>query len=552
MWLTDGLTSIGIEAGLGEYVARIVGLASVTAAPAALASGAVLPGLWACWGGSRGAADPLGDLTAANLFGSAAGALIVGVVALPWLGLRASYLVAAIAYIALAIVLAPESVTTRWVAPLAMLAAVVADPLRAPVTHLNGPDERLVAAHEGASGTVTVIDAAGDLELRLGSRYLLGGSRASTNQRRLGLLPLLLHPAPERVAFVGLATGATASAGPALGVGYTEAIEVVPEIVVAAREHFGKWNGGLAQRDDVRIVVDDGRRRLASSDALFDVIVSDLFVPWQAGTGSLYSRGCTRSWRGGSRQGLFCQWLPLYQLTREEFAIGVRTLLKVFPYVSLWRNDFYADRPVVGLFGRLEPAPRLDLERVAERVADLPGWAHDPLLAAPRGLLMLHAGELEPAADLLGDAPINRDDRPLIEFLAPRLTRLGPAGDKDWFVGDQLERFYALSTNGRPRHPTPSCRAASMSTGAPGGPRTLPPFRRGCRGDAAAEAGLEAEVRRLVPEVVAAADGAPEIEPADIEARRALADLHAQQAQARRRLEAMERRLGELETREQK
>ena len=45
--------------------------------------------------------------------------------------------------------------------------------------------------------------------------------------------------------------------------------------------------------------------------------------------------------------GIYCQWLPLYQLTREEFDVIARTFLAVFPHVTLWRDDFYPDRPVV-------------------------------------------------------------------------------------------------------------------------------------------------------------------------------------------------------------
>jgi hypothetical protein len=55
---------------------------------------------------------------------------------------------------------------------------------------------------------------------------------------------------------------------------------------------------------------------------------------------------------------------------------------------------------------------------------------------------MLYVGDLCAADELFAGAAENRDDRPVIEFVAPRLTRMTAAGDKDWFTGEQLAGFY--------------------------------------------------------------------------------------------------------------
>src|SRR5262249_46852460 len=151
-------------------------------------------------------------------------------------------------------------------------------------------DETLRNTAEGANGIVTVVESGGDLQLRLDNYYVLGGSAAATNERRQGLLPLVLHPHPPPVAFVGLATGIRPQPGPAPGVGETAVIELVPEVAAAARTYFASWNARLLERADVRLVLDDGRRSLAAGRERFDVIVSDLFIPWHAGTGNLYAR----------------------------------------------------------------------------------------------------------------------------------------------------------------------------------------------------------------------------------------------------------------------
>src|SRR6202008_3179671 len=143
------------------------------------------------------------------------------------------------------------------------------------------------------------------------------GSAAEKSERRQGLIPLLVHPSPRRVAFIGMATGISASAAPALGVADTTVVELVPEVAAMAGEHFAPWNAGLLEQSGVRLVLGDGRSFLAGRDPKFDVIVSDLFIPWHAGASSLYAR----EMYGAASQrlapgGIYCQWLPLYQLTR--------------------------------------------------------------------------------------------------------------------------------------------------------------------------------------------------------------------------------------------
>jgi spermidine synthase len=550
LWLfvawTDGLMYVGMQSGLSEYIGRIVMLAAVTVGPAVMASGAVLPALWSAWGDRGSVAHPLGDLTAANMFGGVIGALAAGFVIVPTIGVRGGLAAAAAAYIVLADLLASPQSRFRPLAYAALLTIVVAHPLRVPLVHLRSADETLRTLIEGAHGVVTVVEASNDLQLRLDNSYVLGSSAAATNERRQGLLPLLLHPDPHRVAFIGLATGITASAGPALGVQETTVVELVPEVAGAARTYFATWNGQLLARADVHLVLDDGRRYLAASRDRFDVIVSDLFIPWHASAGNLYAREMYDTVvRRLAPGGVFCQWLPLYQLTREEFDTIVRTFLTVFPQTSLWRGDFYPDRPIVGLVGQRTPQP-MDLMGLRERLLRLPTWSRDALLASPRGLLMLYAGNLTAVADLFATAPLNTDDRPLIEFLAPRLTRMTTTGDKDWFTGESLAAFYDTLEARLRGAPAPLLPLSDEVAAARRAGTALSHYAlAAARHDDLAAARLQVEVRDLVPEVILAAEsGAPGADMAT--ARQELQGLRVEQEQVRQRLEAMERRLKEM------
>jgi spermidine synthase len=539
---TEGLLYFGMETGLPEYIARIIGLAAATAGPTAIASGAVLPALWAAAGDRESVARPIGELTAANLTGAVLGALVTAFVAIPVVGVRAAFLLAAVAYVALADAVAGSLRMLRPLGYLALLLIAALDPLRVPLAHLAS-GETLRDSAEGASGIVTVVDTGDDLQLRLDNYYVLGGSAAERTERRQGLIPLLLHPAPRRVAFIGMATGISASAAPALGVSETSVIEVVPEVASMAAAHFAPWNGRLLERGDVRLVIDDGRRYLATSAARFDVVVSDLFIPWHAAAGSLYAREMyAAAARHLAPGGLFCQWLPLYQLTREEFEVIARTFLSVFPQVSLWRNDFYPERPVVGLVGSLDIVP-LDLDRAGDRIAALPDWARDSLLSTPRSLAMLYLGNGSALAALFPSGPVNSDDRPVIEFLSPRLTRMNAQGDKDWFTGEAFATFADALSERLSAAPDPLVPPSEAVTEARRAGSAL--FRYALaarRGDRASAEHFESEVRRLVPEVVVAVEQETSV-AALADVRRTLGNLKAEQERLRRDLEAMEKRL---------
>jgi spermidine synthase len=542
VYLTDGLRYIGMRTGLAEYVVRILGLVALTAGPATLASGVVLPALWAAVGERDSSARPVGGLTSANLVGGVGGAVAAGFLVLPWLGLRAGFLLAAVVSVVLAALLVDGDRRMRLLAYAGLLLAVVADPLRAPLTFLN-PRETVQALRESPSGIVSVVDTGDDRQLRLDNYYVLGGSAAERNERRLGLVPLLLHPAPRRVAFIGMATGISASAATALKVDDLTVVEVVPEVAALARTHFGKWNAGLLDWPGVRLVVDDGRRYLAASDTRFDVIVSDLFIPWHATAGNLYS---VDMYRTAARRlgdgGLFCQWLPLYQLTREEFEVIARTFLAAFPHVTLWRNDFYPNRPVLGLIGTRQPL-RVDLDRIGQRLAGLPDWSRDSLLTAPLAIAMLYLGDLSLAPGLIPDGAVNRDEQPVIEFLAPRLTRMSATGDKDWLTGEALADYTEALTRKLTDHVELTLPATRAAVDARRAGLTLFRYALAATRDDTVQADvLMREVSRLVPDVVAgAAREGPAIGLADV--RRTLGTLRSEQERLRQQLQSMEQRL---------
>ena len=168
-------------------------------------------------------------------------------------------------------------------------------------------------------------------------------------------------------------------------------------------------------------ILDDGRIYLRSTDRVFDVIVADLFIPWHAGNGSLYTREHYEASRQRlSTRGIYCQWLPLYQLSEREVGIIAATFAVAFPHVSVWRSDFSANAPILGLVGSNEPiiidstALQSRLDALQQKIAP-----KDILFQDVADFSLMYAGDLSSMRPWLARFPVNTEDWPIIEFDAP-------------------------------------------------------------------------------------------------------------------------------------
>ena len=137
--------------------------------------------------------------------------------------------------------------------------------------------------------------------------------------------------------------------------------------------------------------------------------------------------------------GAYVQWMPLYQVSRAEFEIIANTMAQVFPELTLWRGDLYPERSILALVGRNEPAP-LDPATLAAQWRAMTGEDTPGGVLTDRAL-KFYAGNL--ASGIFANAPVNTDDHPLIEFMAPRTHRAVIAGTARFLVGPERDRLYA-------------------------------------------------------------------------------------------------------------
>lgn len=443
---TDGLSYLVSPDESASYVPRVFLLCAATAGPALVAAAAVLPALLVragreAEGDGRIAGRLAGGLLAVNTIGAMTGALAAPYVLLPNLHLWPAFLVLATMYGLIAIlVVRPRRYA---VILMALLAAVcgVARPWSQPPLRL-AEAEKLLAMQVSAAGLVAVIDRNGELVIQTDNHYALGGTADTAHQERQGHLPLLLHPRPRRVAFVGAATGS--SAGVAFDHGVTElvTVEIMPGVTDAAARFFKQWNSGVYTDARTRIVADDVRSFLRRSDDTFDVIVADLFVPWRSETGSLYTvEHFTRTKERLAPGGLFCQWLPLYQLGTTELESILATFLEVFPNAEIFRGDFYGAHAIIALIGGRDEGP--DRATVGTRAGQLAArGVEDRWVTHPLGPAALYVGPLAALAAQLDTAALNTEDRPFVELTSAR-NSARHSGRNDWTAAG--EPFLQLS-----------------------------------------------------------------------------------------------------------
>ncbi len=396
-------------------------------APPVLLIGTVLPWTWKV--ASRAADDvgnSVGVLTAVNTVAAVCGSLLAGFAFLPWLGLGGSALLVAALYSGLAVVgfWQASSGLHRWLGITACVlipALWYVGGLWQPVYQPLGRGEKLLSYRDTADGTVAVIEHAGGHRwLKLNHEYTLASSAGAEREMGQGRLPLMLHSDPRRVAFIGAATGITCSAALEFPVQRLVAIELLPG-VADTLPMFKRWNGEFYNDPRVELVVDDGRNYLLGARDEFDVIVSDLFVPWHAGTGDLYTvENFQTARRRLAPGGIFAQWLPGYQLTVDELRTICASFLAVFPNSTMWRIDFQAQYPTICLVGHrdeLEVSPRHIADsrtRIAESKV-----LKDTYLSSRGGLEMLFVCGDAQLRDWSRGAVLNSDEHPVIEYMTP-------------------------------------------------------------------------------------------------------------------------------------
>ena len=381
----------------------------------------------------------VGLLNGINTLGSMLGALLAGFLFIALFGTQNSIILTALLNIGLGVILMIASDTPRKYALVAgaVLTAVLMlflvppwDKLRMSTLILdpNQPLEEslsLLYYHEDAYGIISVADVI-PLQTKVLTTNRLYSQNTSVmsgleDHRRLGHIPLLLHPNPREVLVIGLGAGITLrGVSEVPGLESIDCVEI-SEGVKKAAQYFAVENNDILENPKIHYIIEDGRNFISTSPRAYDVIIADIFFPMSSGSSALFSSEHFKASRAHLKPGgLMVQWLPAHQLSMDEIKIITRTFQSVFPHTSIWYGMIGSSTPVIGLAGS-EQKLEIDLTTLETRYKNTTFAANlkDTNLDDPVILMSNFIMEGNALHKLTEGQPVNTDDHPIIEFTNP-------------------------------------------------------------------------------------------------------------------------------------
>ncbi|HEV2835112.1 MAG TPA: fused MFS/spermidine synthase [Pyrinomonadaceae bacterium] len=450
--ISAGLT-LEINAWPGLLALQIMAATLLILVPALL-MGMVMP-LVLVWAGNQiNPVNRVGRSYAINTIGAIVGAFVTGFVLIPMTSTRFTLLlatafcivVAGLAYqpaqtgwdpalkrslaigVTLVLVLLPFVVAPRMnLADLSIgaydsLVRVLANTREGvPDSQANsGNVHELLMYREGPTATVSVRRDGDTVSMAINGRTNASDSIYDMpTQVMLGQLPMLIAPRPNNALVIGFATGITVGAMLQSPVQSVTCVELEPRTIEGS-EFFNHVNNRPLDDPRTTLIIDDARTYLRVTPNRYDAIVSEPSHPWVPGVANLFTReffelGHARL----SEQGIFVQWVQIYQLSIESLRSVLATYQSVFPHVLVFRVGGSSRGKDLLLVGSNQP---VGLDRLAERMGDarVSGELARVNLrseADVRSWFVCDETRLGPA---VSGARINTDDNMHIETTVPR------------------------------------------------------------------------------------------------------------------------------------
>jgi spermidine synthase len=275
---------------------------------------------------------------------------------------------------------------------------------------------------EGITATVAVQQVNKDRVLKVNGKPEASTTGDMPTQVLIGALPLLVREKSDEVLLIGLGSGVTLGSIEQFPIKRVTCVELEPAVVEASQQ-FNDVNNRPLEDPRLRMISNDGRNFIFTTGEKFDVIVSEPSNPWLTGIANLFTLEYFK--RGADRltdDGVFCQWLQIYEMHPEDVKTLVATFKAAFPNVFLFRG---AEGDLMLLGSKSErklnlPAinSHFDDPRVAAELRRINTTSITDLMSR------FYFGN-EEVGKFSAGAKINTDDNALIEFSAPR--RVGSA-----------------------------------------------------------------------------------------------------------------------------
>jgi spermidine synthase len=283
----------------------------------------------------------------------------------------------------------------------------------------NSDVHQLLMYDEGPTATVSVRRDQNIVSMAINGRTNASdGIYDMPTQTMLGRIPLLIAPKIETGLVIGFATGVTVGAMLKSPIQSVTCVELEPA-TIAGSQFFNHVNYRPLDDPRLNLIIDDARSFLRVTPNRYDLIVSEPSHPWVPGVANLFTQEFFELGRARlNDDGIFVQWVQIYQLSTESLRSVLATYHKVFPHVFVFRVGGVNQGKDLILVGSNRPLTLDHLDR----------WT-DPRMAIDFPLVNLKTEadveywfvcdetKLGPA---VAGAKINTDDNMHIEMTVPR------------------------------------------------------------------------------------------------------------------------------------
>ena len=294
----------------------------------------------------------IGEIYSANNLGAIVGSFGAGFILIPLFGIKASIIFAGTINLLIGFVIVSftNKNLSKKIIPIALILflifAFVGD-YNIQQMHSGGfyRTERIyeelgpvVYYEEGLYATVSVRDLFGK-----GKALFINGKGQGSSEITdlrinflLAYLPSLIKSEIENVLVIGLGTGTTS--GQLSQFVNTTTIEIESKVIGAA-PYFRIFNLDVLGNPNHNLIIDDGRNWLLKNNKKFNVIIPEPSDPWQSFSTALFSKEFLElASEDLEEDGLYLQWVPIYQMSPDDFKNFYKTFNSVFPHNAAFAN----------------------------------------------------------------------------------------------------------------------------------------------------------------------------------------------------------------------
>jgi spermidine synthase len=278
---------------------------------------------------------------------------------------------------------------------------------------------RLLMYDEGTTSTVSVRKDWQTTWLAINGRANASDREDMPTQVMLGQLPLLVAPNTRNGLVIGFASGVTVGSILQSPIESLDCVELERATIPASR-YFEHVNNRPLEDPRLNLIIDDARTYLRVTPKHYDIIISEPSHPWVPGVANLFTREFFELTRDRlNDDGVFVQWVQIYQLSTETLRSVLATYQEVFPHVLVFRVGGVSKGKDLLLVGSKQP---LNLDRVSQRFTE-------PRMTAEMGRVGLkndndirawYVCDESKLVSAVAGARINTDDNMHIETTVPR------------------------------------------------------------------------------------------------------------------------------------